>query len=406
MKSIRLAVISDLHYSKQPATEKIMPEMGHLVPREPMTELLTILERDSITADYLLCPGDITNHADSAALKVGWERLNNLQFQLKAKQLIASTGNHEVTSRIGVPENSNNPELSIDPLEHLIRTKDYPTKFDNEDKKWIYWGRGFEIIDNDDAVIVIVNSCHAHATTRAIEYERGKISDTTIDCLKEALDSYKNSKKFKILLMHHNPAPIEALPELGRTPTYNGDNLIRMLGKHLSPWLIIHGHKHFPEIFKASGSGNPPIIFSAGSFGAAISGETARISRNQFYILTLELHENSNFQRLRGKFEAFHFDISSWTKSKNVGTGLPYGCGFAHNSDITDICQKIKSYAEDYPVAIGWETLSSSIPELKYLMPGELEIVKESLRELQVIFSSDSESYFPTEVFYTGGEVR
>src|SRR5450759_3743692 len=68
------------------------------------------------------------------------------------------------------------------------------------------------------------------------------------------------------------------------------DRLIDLLGDgNLGQWLIVHGHKHFPNIAYSAGAAQSPVVFSCGSFSARLSPELQTRARNQFYIIEIPL---------------------------------------------------------------------------------------------------------------------
>jgi len=400
----RIAVITDLHYmldtTVKPTTFR--PQMANGQALDPIEKLGDFLLANNIKADMLLCPGDITNHAAHDAFVKGWANLKILRDKLHATELIAVTGNHEVRSRasdlmkiVGIVEET------VDPVGMLQSIEDYPALFsENPEKRWIYWGRGYEIIEDNDIAIVLINSCHFHVTMQANEYERGKISQVVLDSFKKRATELASTKKFRIVLMHHHPISHHDMEGAGQIDMYNGSKLMDILNESYNDWLIIHGHKHDPRLIRSQGSATQSVVFSAGSFGAALTGALATKTKNQFYILDLESNENaSGTLEMRGRIESYYWSSTEWRPAIEEEHGLPNGCGFANNVNIDDIATKVRDYLKTISGSfIKWAEICEIFPELNYLMPFELKKLKYVLNRLKVNLGGDSRLSFPTEL--------
>jgi metallophosphoesterase superfamily enzyme len=405
---LRVAVITDLHYSydKVSVPPRFLPQCAIGQEIDPMLALTELMREKNITAQLLLCPGDIADKADHAAFKFGWDELKKLKTTLKAEQLIASTGNHEVDSRPSEsPQNfASLASATLDPIGQLQGIEDYPADFScDPDRRWVYWGRGYEIIETNDAYIIVINSCHFHVTMSDIEYDRGKIGSVALTLLQKELKGKNlDEKKFRLVLLHHHPIPHEDLSlDLGRIEMLAGTKLIEILENTYNDWLIIHGHKHLPRLIKAQGSTSPPIVFAAGSFGAAL-GTLACKTKNQFYILELEASKNQvNKYQLRGKVEAYYWANDQWRLSTEKGHGLPYGCGFDRNIDPDNLSgqvqQAVNKMSNGGKTYVRWNELCEQLRELNYLMPAHIEHLRTNLRGLGVKFE-DEHQWFPTDL--------
>ncbi|MEB3901162.1 metallophosphoesterase [Pseudomonas putida] len=404
--SLRIAIATDLHY--------LQDEDGGIYPQvcvdgskiDPMEELIEIISSAdcpiSPSADIVLCPGDITTRACIKSFKKGWEDLKRLQSALGASQLIAATGNHEIISRgdssHAIPGNA---ESAIKPFEHLIVAEDYPAKFTTRDQKWIYWGRGFEVVTGGEWVVVTLNSCHYHNSLLPNEYERGRIGDAALTELESKLKELSSQFKYKIVMLHHPPTPHEEFDvDLGRTSMYNGELLVQTLENTCDDWLILHGHKHLSRLTKASGAEYAPIILGAASFGAMVTGDLAGKTRNQFYIL--ELRSSEGNERMKGTFEALSWDGSEWGVTCKINHGLPHGCGFDLENPFKSkkVAQSIKQFLEggEQPF-FTWAELKKSIGALSHIMPKDIKNLCEILDALGVRRVPADGAWFPEQLW-------
>lgn len=375
---LRIAIATDLHYTSD-ESGRISPQVCiHGSKIDPMDSLLDYLNSPDPAimpkADLLICPGDITTGACTRSFVRGWEDLNRLKQTLGAEQLIAATGNHEIISRATKEHSiSGNAEIAIQPFEHLIETQNYPARFDSPDKKWVYWGRGYQVAHGDNWVVVIINSCHYHNSLLPNEYERGRIGQAALAELREALKGLSKSYLYRIVVLHHPPSNHEDFNvDLGRTPMYNGDLLLQALEETGEDWLVIHGHKHLFRLTKSGSTEYSPTILGAASFGALLTAELANQTKNQFYIVELSIENEASDNRLKGQLESIYWDSSSWNICTEVAHGLPHGCGFNPSSPAraTVLAKAIKEAIEASPSQVlNWKELQASIGALKFLMP-------------------------------------
>jgi hypothetical protein len=86
-RTVRFAIVSDLHYVRHKKDEPCRPSVASSGPHaDPMVRLHDLLSSedeslvrdDGTIADYLICPGDIGDRADPAAFEEGWSKLKTL----------------------------------------------------------------------------------------------------------------------------------------------------------------------------------------------------------------------------------------------------------------------------------------------------------------------------------------
>ncbi|BCN08120.1 hypothetical protein RPSD_00050 [Ralstonia solanacearum] len=397
--TLRVAVLSDLHYTELahgPCLAQASAA-GGLDLMESLIKQFEVLGQPS--ADLLLCPGDITDRANPKAFAAGWAQINRLGTALGVTRVAAVTGNHEVQSRTDKkPIEPGNAEHAIDPLEFLVHEPGYPATFAQPHQKWVYWGRGYEILYDDESIIVLVNSCHYHVTLQDNEFERGRISDIALEELRRDLKSLAADRSFRILVVHHPPLPHEEPGlELGRTPMHNGPALMAALKETGLDWLVIHGHKHHHRLTRGDGEVYQPFVFGAASFGAMLHGDMASRTRNQFYIVTLETAKDElDVDRLSGSIQAFHWTNSGWEETADVTRGLPSGCGFTWQPvELSRLAAQVRNLlqASDGQF-LEWSEVVASLPLLRFLSPGQMSALKDQMRRAKISLIDDG-SLFP-----------
>ncbi len=272
---LRFAVASDLHVyevegDNSPSALRVgADETDHL--RHPIAALLHLIRSQDLRADALLCPGDLGDRASTAGIQYAWAKLVQLQKAIRAKELFATVGNHDVDSR--------GKSNKFDPR-GFLQTLDPPFPYKTLAISDHYWSRHFAVIERSNFRIVLLNSSAFHGYES--EHIHGRVSEHTLSALEKALVRSKTPPLVNILLCHHHPM-LHSDRKLGDHDTMKqGQELLDMINQH-SEWIVIHGHKHDPRLSYASGQSSvTPIVFAAGSLTASLYPEIASSARNQF----------------------------------------------------------------------------------------------------------------------------
>jgi hypothetical protein len=316
-----------------------------------------------------------------------------------------STGNHEVSSRANEAHDSaGHVELSIDPLDILQKHADYPSSLLSPSAdRWIYWGRGYVVVPHGDVNFLLVNSSHYHTTTRANEYERGRIGDVALQCLTEDLRRMVDPslEKLNVAVLHHHPIAHQDLDvKLGKIEMDNGALLVEALEKTGVTWLIIHGHKHHPRLLLAQGGRARPVVFAAGSFGAQLGGALVAKSRNQFYILEADVLSQQAWPRASGRVRAWSWTGLDWEICTRVDHGIPDGCGYrVPDVDFGSLTTKIKALLQSHAAEfIKFDELRQGVPELEHLLPSEWATLRRALDAMRIKTTWEETRWFPEDM--------
>jgi predicted phosphodiesterase len=378
--TLRLAVLSDLHAAPR-SEEKSSHEvklftdgLGTSPLEHPLLSLEAFIEQTGLSADVVVCPGDMTNRANPQALSYVWSGLHSLKERLKARAIIATVGNHDVDSR-GHGDDSF-------PRESLMRLR---PRFPVDDAALAdhYWAHGYYISEISGVRFLVLNSCWLHESRDALD--RGVVTSYTLDRLKQELA--QSHVDINVAICHHHP---HAHGELGLGQDdvmRNGQQLIDLLSDFGS-WLIIHGHKHHPKIEYAAGQDERPVIMACGSFSGRLEGENATVSRNYFHLIDISLSELP-----------IHGRVSSWTWASGMGwikyadanSKFPSEFGFGFQGAVAPLAARISSRIAGAPMK--WSDLVAIEPEVSYLMPRTLKKLIDQLKNahnLNVVFDEYS----------------
>ncbi|MFC4525089.1 metallophosphoesterase [Dyella halodurans] len=363
---LSIAIMSDLHFiaaDNEQKTSYVDLSRVRAEKQDPIADLYRFAEENALCADILMCPGDITVAACASGLTAAWAALQHTASVLGADHIFAATGNHDISSRTGETE----PEI----WERLkLLTPSYPSPGLNEMDRLRYWAEHFFVVRVGSVRILVLNTCNTHARGQK-EYAHGRVTDYTIQRILEMTPSDPDVS-LNVLLCHHHPF---RYPDLDQSaPDYSemaqGIKLIEELSRSEQPWLIIHGHKHFPRLTYAGGTSSSPTVFSAGSFSAILSPVYFQTAVNQFYILDLDIDDLS---RLGGVGT-----VRSWEWIKSIGWSpsdfasnhpgkIVNGCGFGHRENIHALAGRIASLVQP-GTAVSWTDIESRHPDMKYML--------------------------------------
>ncbi len=378
-RTLRIAVVSDLHVFNGSSEDIKSPstigtaDTQDAPERHPLRGLAYIIERDKLSADLLICPGDLSDKADPAAQIFAWKKLSELKDQLGAKHLLATAGNHDLDSR--KQHDDHDPKGNLQSLTPMFPGVD-------EALCDRFWSRNFVVVELEDARIVLLNSSafHGYGSDIKPEFYHGRISSKTISALRLALAG--GEKRINILVCHHHPIPHNPVNEEDYSEMVGGDRLIDLLDcAEYGSWLLIHGHKHYPRLTYASGGSSSPIIFSAGSLSAFLYQRIASRARNQFYIIEIPVDDLDSLELdLAGTLTAWDWiNMSGWQPA-GAGSGLPHQVGFGWRESARPIAAMIAKKLEGKSTVVTGEELLAAFPRLRFLRPEDLEAVVWRLR--------------------------
>lgn len=411
-RRLKIAVVSDLHFCNQRAVGS-GSELSHIViqrieeenGKNPWADLHDLVRGESLSADLLLCPGDITTHAAHNPLKLAWRGLIGLGEKLKANVTACATGNHDVCSRY--QDDKDNPIHALDNPHDLFENlkllkPDYPlfihgeesTCHDGRQRRVNYFGADFVIHEDDKVRLVVFNSCARHVT-ESTTYERGSIAKSALAELEIQLQQM-TEPKINLFLCHHHPI----VHTQGGVGSYDfilrGDELLQKLEAH-GDWIIIHGHKHDGKIrYAPTGSpGSAPVVFSAASMGALLSTEELNRYRNQFYLIDIELPESGCPQ---GTAQIWNWHVGrGWSRAIDMKAGLTDGVGFGERAHPDVLAQMVADRLAGN--TLSWKELVAEVAPLRFLTPDALEKLVQSLeRKKSLIVLRDEVSGQITEI--------
>jgi calcineurin-like phosphoesterase family protein len=315
---ISLLIVSDIHASANRLERDDAVSWFSTLPeydqphRNPFIGIPELLEREELTVDLVLCPGDLADCAEPVAQEKAWARLEALRERIGARRLIGTVGNHDIDSR-GV-FSSFDPKTTLQSL-----TPIFPGLQESDCD--FFWSRNFVLTHEGDVRFLVLNSCAFHGihsgepTNPHREYIHGRVSDRTIEAILKNLNG--DNWKLNVLLVHHHVYRNEHITSADYSEMKNGMALIRALSDNTTaPWLIVHGHQHYPDLFYASGHSRSPVVLSAGSMSRRLTGALAQRGLNQIYHLELPVEAFDGWSPC-GIVRSWHWtDKVGWKKNR------------------------------------------------------------------------------------------
>lgn len=369
---LRLAILSDLHAfdGSEPSTKApSFYDVSASRPSplfHPVSALHEFLRSTKLSADILLCGGDLGDKSGPIGIKQAWADIQDIGRRIQAKVVAGTCGNHDLDSRyVRTDHDCRGVLMSLTPR--------FP--IDDEDAFLRYWAKNYAVITREHYRLVLLNSCGFHGGGRdtSAEISHGRVSLNTLDWLERDLKVLP-PRKLNILLCHHHPKLHPEIDYEDYQVMAGGEPLLRLLGSGVyGAWLVVHGHKHHPKIDYASGGGSKPVVFSAGSFAAHLYPQlTSRGITNQFYLVEIHLDKLQTLG-IVGIVNAWDWQQGvGWNPSlgSSAGYGIPNRCGFGASVDVNVLAQEIKSRVLSVPVA--WRDVVRVIPTLLYVLPSDL----------------------------------
>ena len=389
----RFLIVSDIHACDvDPSTSDAPSYVSNFsgVRRsnlDPLTELDRLIDGEGLSPDCILCPGDITNRANPVSFSYAWDRLNRLSARL-AIPLVTTVGNHDVDSRYKTN--------SYDPLE-FAKNLSPPIPTPERPKYLEYWAENFTLISRNDCNILVLNTTAYHGAGRDVgsEIEHGRISDVTLSSIRQSL-LHVPKAEVNILLCHHHPLKAEPSDTELEGLTRGGDKLIELLNERAEAWIVVHGHKHIPDLFYGHGGSNSPVILSCASFSAQVNVDAKNKNPNQFHLLACD----PTGAKAAGWTSAG--TVASWTWQPGIGWrkahgihGLKHLVGFGYRASAAALAAQVDGYLLTRSInQASWHDAVSAIPSLQCIVPTDFAAFERVLEEKGLGILADRDGSF------------
>jgi 3',5'-cyclic AMP phosphodiesterase CpdA len=387
---LKIALLSDLHaHDDDPTSESgvswLTLSKAEDPTQHPFAALHRLIEREQLSAHYVVCPGDIADKANPKAISYAWSQLQKLRSALGAQKLIATPGNHDIDSRFKY-----NDHDAKGYLQALVPY--YPTGDEALDDR--FWSRHYVVLNESPACrFLVLNSSayHGYRSDRVPpEYEYGRVSKRTLAAIEAELSGSPDRRPVNVLVCHHHPHKHGNIDAADYSAMEDGTTLIDLLNRAgLGRWIVLHGHKHQPRLAYAAGGSRAPVVFGAGSFSAQLYAQLQGRARNQFYLIEFPWGEYERLGlELAGSFRAWDWTVGIGWQPAGPSSGLPARGGFGFGAHFPQEAKTIRDVVGGRRL-VDWQDVLRARPQLEYLLPQDVRHLVEELRSVGVAAAID-----------------
>lgn len=369
---LKIAIVSDIHACIDGEYSWLDMSRPDTIRHNPFQAVKNLFDQEQLSVDVLVCSGDLGTQGDFKTIEYCWKQLNELKEYISASELVVVPGNHDHDSRFA---KQYDPKYFLQQLSPSFPTPDFNLNTHFWAWHWVHY-------ETSLADFIILNSSAFHGMKNQ-ETEHGRISDLTIDRIESKLSEC--TKNFKIVVVHHHPVKQDIDGE-DYEAIKDGDKLINLLSKaEAGHWLIIHGHRHYPNVFYGPGS-NSPTIFSAASLAAKLDGTYQVESANQFHLITLDYQQTQKHGQVSGLFNTWEWSVNKWIETNGMDRGLPAKGGFGFRSNSAQTSRIISEALGSEPHLKG-DDIYKKLPQLKFCIPEELAHLKCTLENEGIVMT-------------------
>jgi hypothetical protein len=384
---IGLAIVSDLHCHEETVAHSeswlIAGASRKPAGHHPVQALISLIRKDQITADVVVCPGDLAHRISRVGMMQSWDHLCDLKRELKSTLLITTLGNHDVDCH-----KTHNPDPFHIPR-NLIESFPAPSDTALED----FWIKGFYVVDGpSQSQFLVLNTVISHHDE--ITAKRGTFDNERIDRLDEVLtarlggDSATAGMRHRIAVMHHHPVLHSSTRFSSSDVLEFGDQLLAILSKHGFRF-IVHGHRHEPRITRLSPALKDQFVLAAGSFSKILTALSTS-TRNLFHIVLLRLETPDD--RFVGEILTWEYNKGvGWRESTKVSATLPHIARFCSPRPVISIDDIRKACLGAAGTILRSTDLTAKFPALDLLLPDELAALSDELSRngMKLVLAAD-----------------
>lgn len=362
---IRMAALSDLHARRLPdraiVTTWVRPDQDPPTDN-PLHDLEDYITKQGLTADVLLCPGDLCDQADWSALGYAWKKVKSAARALGAAEIIATVGNHDIDSR-----GTHRPLALADGLKSRALAM-FPTR--GPALRDEFWRNRVTVMRHDDWQVVVLNSsvmAYLDDQTRDV----GTVDDVALDAIRTAIDG--ETRAVNVLLCHHHPMRWPRLDRNDTSEMHNGPDLVQVLDDHTGSWMLIHGHRHQPHLEYLPGGGDATVRLACGSVGAQLGPRLGSHVQNQMHVVEFSVENAKELDlSIAGEVRSHSWrPVTGWSAA-GERDGLPAISGFGFRGAPGPLAARLVTHARQLRLpALEREQMLAAEPRLAYLLPAD-----------------------------------
>ena len=312
---VRLLHISDLHFGAKHVCSPLdptgatagVPSLKDLLLKDLSAEEWKSVEwaiqpsKGDWPPLIIAATGDLTQKADQVEFNQAGEFLTELAHtpilgsEVGLRNLFVVPGNHDVVFDKPDPETRFTPYCNF--YNKLFKSiQPSPRAFARTDEASSL--SQVHAFPEARFLVAEINSCF-YVEKETLDESRGQVDAQTIGSLRKQLEVFGREAEqwIKIAIMHHHPVLLPSFVEPGRgvDSILNAKSLLRLLREN-GFQLILHGHKHYPQVFSydpetawaaSAQASMPQLIVAGGSCGSVELPEGTR-KCNTYNLITVK----------------------------------------------------------------------------------------------------------------------
>ena len=383
---MKLAVISDLHIGLAARAKDLCPEPPSVGAKHELAKyksktddpyrqkFVDFIQRERITADYLILPGDITNKADPREVKLASEFVLQAADTLHVtlNKILFTPGNHDVDWSVIDPNDNTGVRWGqrYDPIS-------YPSfifrQLVDQGVGNIFSHPYFTAWNFPDLLSIAYNSASHDSPVKEDVAHHGLADPDHCDAIRKYLDRIgPPDSRVRLFLVHHHmfnfSAPIPRTPDFSLMT--NAENLFSLLQERGFD-ILIHGHMHHPRFEAYSTTTYPHLtILCSGSFSAELDTQWAGTIDNQFHLVTIDGRAGSE-NRIKGKITSWSNNHSrGWIPSEESTSGIHHIIPFGSYVMPHDLDERLEPFINQWLTShdhILWRQIVENFPDLEHL---------------------------------------
>lgn len=349
---LNVIILSDLHCRYKPNGQTPTTRLySNLLPKprikHPIEALKLLIEKSEVSADLILCPGDITDQSDDQGYISGFNFLKEVKESLNAKSLVCTIGNHDVDSR----------GLFVTKFDDIPKNLANTFPFEDAALQDQFWAKNYCVYKKNNYAVIVFNSSYTH--TNKENAGRSVIDESILEGIDNDLKKLGDSVDFKLALCHHHPSKHYNITYRDEDVIDKGDLLLNLLNKY-NVQILVHGHKHDPRLTYF----NSLPVLGSGSFSSYQNVREINAD-NVFHIINLK--KNVRY----GKITTYVYGPQYGWQIK-PGRYFPCHTGFGYQSDIKSLASECETWFKKNGQELAYyEDLLRDVPNVAHLIPDD-----------------------------------
>lgn len=390
---MKILVVSDLHVGEGAiCTDLSTGTSPNAVKKNFLKELQNLAKRESITADYLLVTGDITNRAKPEEFTLAAQKLTEIASYFNItdpSKVLFVPGNHDsnwAEEEKVLTADKSNIEIAIKEKYRFIQDESmFDSILKNANYGCFYKEPYFAIWEFDNINIVGINtSVFDHYDKKP---HHGVVRQSDVSLLDEKLTemSIKDSDKLNLVMLHHHPMQQPDLPfsQADHSILQNSSRLMDVLYKNRIN-LIVHGHKHIPTLgYHTNEYYHPITILCSGSFSARLDDRYFQGVPNMIHLIEIDKKCPTN-KTIKGSVKSWEHNTGHGWERDRSKNGIGYIEYFGNSMSPLDIKNTIRSQINQIfktDTHMSWTQLICACSEIQYTPRKLLDTILKDLEQ-------------------------